>query len=338
MTRKNTQVRTVLSLSTLALIVTATFSFAGPLDPPAGPVASTYKTLNEVEPRTPIDAANTPGDADSLFKITQPGSYYLTGNITGIAAKHGIEIVSSGVTIDLNGFELTGIAGSLDGVSATVNGLRSIAVVNGSARSWGEDGIDLSRATLTGARLEGLRASNNGQDGLRVKDGSEVTHCVGVSNTRDGISIGDDSLVIGCSAEKNTRNGISANQGCVIRDCAVSQNGVDGILVNTVCDVRQNNCTLNGLASAIGSGIRVTGFGTRIEANNCVSADRGIVIETSGCVVIRNTCRGNTVSDWDVVAGNAILVIDATTTSAAIVGRSGGVAPGPADSNANYTY
>ncbi|HYD01608.1 MAG TPA: hypothetical protein VEB22_10315, partial [Phycisphaerales bacterium] len=47
---------------------------AGPLNPPVGPVAPTAKPIAEVEPRTAINAANTPGDADSLFRITQPGS------------------------------------------------------------------------------------------------------------------------------------------------------------------------------------------------------------------------------------------------------------------------
>ena len=74
MTPANLPARTAMSLAALALIFTATFSLAGPLDPPAGPVTSTYKTLNEVEPRTPINVVNTPGDADSLFKITAPGS------------------------------------------------------------------------------------------------------------------------------------------------------------------------------------------------------------------------------------------------------------------------
>ncbi|HZW06443.1 MAG TPA: hypothetical protein VFF65_04910, partial [Phycisphaerales bacterium] len=53
---------------------------AGPIDPPAGPVAPTGRTLAEVEPRTPIGPVTTPGDADAVFKITQPGSYYLAGN------------------------------------------------------------------------------------------------------------------------------------------------------------------------------------------------------------------------------------------------------------------
>src|SRR5262245_22765217 len=85
----------------IAVVAAAGLVFAGPLNPPAGPVTSTYKTLTEVEPRTPISAASTPGDAAGQFKITQPGSYYLTGNIAAIPGKHGIEIAASGVTIDL---------------------------------------------------------------------------------------------------------------------------------------------------------------------------------------------------------------------------------------------
>ena len=46
----------------------------GPLDPP-GPPAS---TLPQVEPRTPISALP--------FTITQPGSYFLTQNVTASAS------------------------------------------------------------------------------------------------------------------------------------------------------------------------------------------------------------------------------------------------------------
>src|SRR5262245_59200135 len=51
---------------TTALLTAAAMS--GPLDPPAGPVAPTYKTLTEVEPRTPISSTTTPGDATTLFR------------------------------------------------------------------------------------------------------------------------------------------------------------------------------------------------------------------------------------------------------------------------------
>src|SRR5438552_15661460 len=77
--------------------------WAGNLTPPAGPIAPTMKTLTEVEPRTAVNSANTPGDADSLYKITQPGAYYLAGNVQGVAAKNGIKIAASGATLALNG-------------------------------------------------------------------------------------------------------------------------------------------------------------------------------------------------------------------------------------------
>ncbi len=65
------------------------------VDPPFAP--------GEVEPRTAINAANTPGDARSVFKITQPGSYYLTANPVDVSGKHGILVTVPGVSIDLAG-------------------------------------------------------------------------------------------------------------------------------------------------------------------------------------------------------------------------------------------
>ena len=93
-----------LALALVLILQPCPFLLAqGPLTPPGAP-APTMKTLDQIEPRIAINATNTPGDASSLFRIAQPGSYYLTGNITGVAGKDGIEIASSNVTIDLMGF------------------------------------------------------------------------------------------------------------------------------------------------------------------------------------------------------------------------------------------
>lgn len=56
----------------------------GSINPPAGVVASSGKTLSEVEPRTAVNATNTPGDTTAVYIISQPGSYMLTGNVTGV--------------------------------------------------------------------------------------------------------------------------------------------------------------------------------------------------------------------------------------------------------------
>src|SRR5262245_4805347 len=89
------------------LLAAAAGLIAGPLNPPPGPVASTYKTLGEVEPRIAVNAVNTPGDAQAVFKITQPGSYYLTGNIAGVSGKSTIQIASDHVALDLGGFAIS---------------------------------------------------------------------------------------------------------------------------------------------------------------------------------------------------------------------------------------
>src|SRR6476469_6853818 len=68
----------------------------GSLTPPPGTPAPTMKTLDQVEARIPIDTAHTPGDQTNEFIISQPGSYYLTGNLS-VAKTNGISVVAVGV-------------------------------------------------------------------------------------------------------------------------------------------------------------------------------------------------------------------------------------------------
>ncbi len=95
--------KTYFILSLLLSASAAELFAQGPLTPPGAP-APTMTTLDQVEPRITVNATNTPGDADSLYKITQPGSYYLSGNLTGVSSKIGIEIATNNVTLDLMGF------------------------------------------------------------------------------------------------------------------------------------------------------------------------------------------------------------------------------------------
>src|SRR5437870_4522683 len=99
---KSLGTRSIALVVVAGVLCTIVSLHAGDLNPPPGPVTPTMKTLTEVEPRTAISAVNTPGDGDSLFKITQAGSYYLIGNAQGAAGKTGIEVTASHVTIDLN--------------------------------------------------------------------------------------------------------------------------------------------------------------------------------------------------------------------------------------------
>jgi hypothetical protein len=84
----------------------------GSLTPPAGP-APLGKTLDQVEPR--IDVQRTfnplPTDFNNHVILNAPGSYYLTANLA-VTKPNAISITASGVTLDLNGFQISRASGS----------------------------------------------------------------------------------------------------------------------------------------------------------------------------------------------------------------------------------
>ena len=99
------------------------------------------KTLDQIEPRKEVNATNTPGDGSSVFRITAPGSYYLSANVTGVAGKSGVVIAADDVSLDLNGFEVKGVAGSVSGI--LFSGTRENCLIrNGAIREWDVKGID----------------------------------------------------------------------------------------------------------------------------------------------------------------------------------------------------
>ena len=349
-------------------------AFAGPITPPPGPVASTHKTLTEVEPRIAINATNTPGDDDSVFRISQPGSYYLTGRLLGQFGKAGIEIASSNVTIDLNGFEVVGAVSSLSGVSATF-GFDAISVSNGIVWGWGGSGVAIQG---NGARVERVQskqnashgvnigsngvisfciARENGATGFQVSTGTLISDCIAATNTSVGINGNGRCLITRCTAEgngsdgitgvfgaqivdcvsgSNSANGITVTSGCTVARCTVSTNFAHGISASVDALILNNACDGNG-TSGTAAGILITSSDCRVEGNTSTDNDWGIRVTSAGNFIARNTCSGNTTLNWDIVSGNVCLVVSATTAGA-IAGNSGGSPPGSTDPNANFTY
>ena len=292
----------------VAIVVAgAWLSYAGDLDPPSGPVSPTMKTLVEVEPRIAVNAINTLGDADSLFKITEPGSYYLAGNITGVFGKSGIEIAASDVTLDLNGFALIGVSGTLNGISA---GGSRLNIFNGTIRNW--DGSGVSGAPPR-SLFAHLRLSDNNGNGLFVGEHCIIVDCTAARNDGYGFQTGDYTVVERCTAKANGIDGFRGTGFCVFKKCIAATNNGDGFrLVDSVateCTSSSNDgdgmqvygpsFVFNNICSdhrPNGAGIRVMGDMARIEANHV--QDNYIGIEAAGGsddnFIIRNTAAGNT--------------------------------------------
>ncbi|MFN0135449.1 MAG: right-handed parallel beta-helix repeat-containing protein [Phycisphaerae bacterium] len=364
----------LISTLTLALIATNT-ALAGDLNPPVEPVGPTFKTLGEVEPRIAINATNTPGDADSMFRITAPGSYYLTGNIQGVSGKSGIEIATNNVTIDLNGFVMLGSVGTLAGIAAPSRD--GISVYNGAVRGWGTKGVDCfggddnSAQDLKlefngnigldiglGARVDRVVAQGN-STGIRAASFSIITGSIAIANGV-GMSIGAHSIARDCHATENSSDGFndvatgSTFENCVamsnggdgfdvssharIERCAARFNGFHGILCGSESRIVGNMCELNGQSGAgAGAGIYGGAAVTRchIEGNTITSCDFGIKIDGTSNLIIGNRCSINTLN-YEIVANNRIGAITVMATSSAS-GNSGG-STGTADTMSNLVY
>ena len=231
----------------------------GSLTPPGAP-APTMKSLDQVEPRTPIDATHTPGNSGSVFVINQPGSYYLTANLAGVANKFGISIQADDVTVDLNGFSVTGLGTSFSGI---VGGGKNLCIRNGTVRGWGNDGVSL--ASATNSQLINVRASNNTFSGISAGSRCLVRDCVADANGQNGISAGGNDTIAACTAAANGGSGIAGGPGNVISDSIAYSNVSAGI------NVANANAIIACSASANGSAGIMIGGGSVVK--NCTARE-----------------------------------------------------------------
>lgn len=135
----------------------------------------------------------TPGDAPGYpVTISQPGSYQLTSNLSvadvGLA---GIHIQAEGVTIDLNGFTLSGARCGparchIGGGGAGIVGGRHATVTNGTVTNFADSGVHFTdRGTLVA-----VRSHANGRCGAIVNSGSLVRDSAFTDNAYCGLWMG----------------------------------------------------------------------------------------------------------------------------------------------------
>jgi hypothetical protein len=300
--------RQTVALSALTLVAGAGLLFAGPLSAPVGPITGTYKTLTEVEPRIAINAINTPGTAASMYRITVPGSYYLTGNMAGQAGKSCIEVAISNATIDLNGYTLQGTAGTLEGIRTAGAAFNHITIRNGTINGFALDGIDLTYNGLdigTGALIEGVRATNNGGAGIRANRQPIIRNCSAVGNTDHGVSAFEGAVIESCAAAQNGTNGIFVTSTATISRCSAIGNAVFGIDGGSGSTISECTASTNGIAGIIlDDGSTVSRCASYANSGIGISANASTVAD---CTVKNNVLDGIHVINSCVVRGNNCL-------------------------------
>jgi parallel beta-helix repeat protein len=283
--------RARLSAALGLLALAAATALAGPLAPPAGPVVSTMKTIQQMEPRTAIGPDTTPGNATATFVITQPGSYYLTGDVQGVAGKNGIEIAAENVTLDLNGFTLRGVAGSGSGIFHTTQS-QMVFIADGFIEGWGGRGVQLSQGiAIATNRVERVSVRNCGLVGIQVL--GSVSGCTAQSNGGGGFDVSGGGTVLDCVAINNTGIGFYLSGRFIAERCISSGNGAQGfIAANAPCQIRSCTAQANG-----DDGIYVAASGCIIEGNTCrangTAVAAGVKVDGSSCFILRNTARTN---------------------------------------------
>jgi parallel beta-helix repeat protein len=222
----------------------------------------------------------TPSDGPGLpITIDTRGSYVLTSDLVSTGGSEFIiEITSSDVTIDLNGFTIrcnyfiNPCAGNGIGVGIRALGVENTTVRNGTVRDMPFHGLELgSRATVVN-----VRALDNGVRGISVSSSSLVRDCIAAGNLTQGIAAGSASIIEGNSIYLNGLGVYLLGSGILIRENTFQNNSGKAIQESMVGFTTgyegnvftQNNGTTAGVDGD--QGIDALATGTNICGTNIV--------------------------------------------------------------------
>jgi len=300
---------------------------------PLGAPAPTMKSLDQIEPRVPIESL--PAGGSARHQITQPGSYYLSSNLVAAAGQNGISVAINDVTIDLKGFAMFGVTNrsAILASSAADYGLR---VFNGRLLHWssGVRADSVSNVVIEDLNIQ-CAPGGSFRYGINLGLGSVVRRCqvAGADgNTSFGINVSSDSVVEASTVHTSER-GINVDDGCRVEGCAVSDCGEQGIFAqdggvfrnNIVkrCDqgirVRSRSVVADNLVqSTAGSGFYAAGSYNRFERNASHFNVFGFqTVFSSTNFVVQNIAHGNTNQNYNflgsVVAGPTVTTIGTVT-------------------------
>jgi hypothetical protein len=239
------------------------------------------KTLAQVEARAPVDSINTPGDAFTTFIISAPGSYYLTGNVM-VTNDTGIAVTTGGVTLDLNGFEISG-GGNGEGIRFDAD---RATVMNGFIRDF-EFGVNANLADSL--HLSGVTFSAISSNAISARSESIISDCIVKNAGGIGINAGIVAQIRNCTIRTTGSHGIQVGETSIVEGNLLNDNVGDGIRANLRCMIRNN---MIDYPPNSGAGIHLTSIQGECRVENNVVERRAVGIQADGP---DNYIAGNTV-------------------------------------------
>ncbi|HTT76791.1 MAG TPA: hypothetical protein VMF50_12530 [Candidatus Binataceae bacterium] len=122
------------------------------------------------------------------YKITTSGSYFLAANLSvSTKTTTAILVKSNNVTINLNGFVISGIGGNSTGVGIDASAATGVTIANGTITGFGT-GIKLNSTST----VEGVQIYNNNGNGIATSGSScFVANSVITGNSGSGLDFSD---------------------------------------------------------------------------------------------------------------------------------------------------
>lgn len=207
---------------------------------PSGAPAPSMKTLQQIEPRTPISSLP--------FTISTPGSYYLTGSLE--STNTGITVSANDVTLDLMGFTIGGAQitnhPGIHVAGATNVMRRNVIIRNGSITRFG---IGIRIENTQSGRVHNMMIHQNTKEGILLQSNDP--------------GVCTDITVEDCSVTENASSGIYVVSGSVTRNTrghTIRNNQISGNYTHGVILVRSQGCVVDG--NTFGTQIPLVDFGS----------------------------------------------------------------------------
>lgn len=288
----NTRCRALACVMVLCAGVYPRLQAQGPLVPPGSP-APVMKTLDQLEPRTPL--TNT--EFMLPLEITNSGSYYLITNL--VFAGWGIIVKTNNVTLDLNGFRLTTILPGYGPGIYIEPGLRNVTIKNGTIgevlkTNGGFVYRGFSPAIWAAAtpipakniRIQNVHVPCTLGYGFRLEESPTlVSSCTLARGSSEGIIARGGTVIVDCHASGFDNAAIDAD---VVARCDGRSTAVRGIMAKLardssgICDGGQWSAGLSATNAFNCTGISSNGFG--LEAGKIAVACHGESVSNVGLI------------------------------------------------------